>query len=79
MNLIFFLYLAAFIILNGSIKRSFPVCFDCADQNPEHMNVGQYIASNVPSLKGLRAQSTSPENGTATLKALSSVMLSLQR
>lgn len=43
------------------------------------MNVGQYIASNVPSLKGLRAQSTSPENGTATLKALSSVMLSLQR
>ncbi|KAH9697844.1 Outer envelope protein 64 [Citrus sinensis] len=48
-------------------------------QNPEHMNVGQYIASNVPSLKGLRAQSTSPENGTATLKALSSVMLSLQR
>lgn len=48
-------------------------------QNPEHMNIGQYIASNVPSLKGLRAQSTSPENGTATLKALSSIMLSLQR
>lgn len=61
------------------LKEVFLFFFYCADQNPEHMNVGQYIASNVPSLKGLRAQSTSPENGTATLKALSSVMLSLQR
>lgn len=48
-------------------------------QPPKHMNVGQYIASNVPSLKGFREQSTSLQNGISTLKALSAAMLSLQR
>ncbi|KAF3435026.1 hypothetical protein FNV43_RR22113 [Rhamnella rubrinervis] len=48
-------------------------------QPPKHMNLGQYIASNVPSLKGFREESTKLQNGTLTLKALSSVMVSLQR
>ncbi|KAJ9159117.1 hypothetical protein P3X46_024643 [Hevea brasiliensis] len=48
-------------------------------QPPKHINLDQYIASNVPSLKGFRGESTNLENGTSTLKALSSVMVSLQR
>ncbi|KAE8009131.1 hypothetical protein FH972_005584 [Carpinus fangiana] len=48
-------------------------------QPPKHMNFGQYIALNVPSLKGFRESSTNLQNGTSTLKALSSVMVSLQR
>lgn len=48
-------------------------------QTPKHMNLGRYIASNVATLKLFREQSTSGENGVSTLKALSSVMLSLQR
>ncbi|XP_062176378.1 outer envelope protein 64, mitochondrial [Alnus glutinosa] len=48
-------------------------------QPPKHMNFGQYIALNVPSLKGVREPSTNLQNGTSTLKALSSVMVSLQR
>ncbi|GMY39049.1 outer envelope protein 64, mitochondrial, partial [Fagus crenata] len=48
-------------------------------QPPKHMNFGQYIASNVPSLKQFREQSSNLQNGTSTLKALSSVMVSLQR
>jgi hypothetical protein len=55
-------------------------CFvRCTDQPPKHMNFGQYIASNVPSLKQFREQSSNLQNGTSTLKALSSVMVSLQR
>ncbi|KAB1206893.1 Outer envelope protein 64, mitochondrial [Morella rubra] len=48
-------------------------------QPPKHMNLGQYIASNVPSLKGFQEPFTNLKNGTTTLKALSSVMISLQR
>ncbi|KAK4845172.1 hypothetical protein QYF36_001896 [Acer negundo] len=48
-------------------------------QPPKHINFGQHIASNVPSLKGFCEQSTNLEHGTSILKALSSVMVSLQR
>ncbi|KAJ4716892.1 outer envelope protein 64, mitochondrial [Melia azedarach] len=48
-------------------------------QPPKHMNFGQYIASNVSSLKGFSDESTNLEKGTAALGALSSVMVSLQR
>ncbi|KAA8536460.1 hypothetical protein F0562_028938 [Nyssa sinensis] len=48
-------------------------------QTPKHMKFGQYIASNVPSLKGFREQSSNLQNGISTLKALSSVMFLLQR
>ncbi|KAM0016287.1 putative amidase [Helianthus debilis subsp. tardiflorus] len=41
--------------------------------SPKHMNIGQYILSNVPSLKYFL------QNGANSLKALSSAMLSLQR
>ncbi|KAK7328149.1 hypothetical protein VNO77_22245 [Canavalia gladiata] len=47
-------------------------------QSPNHMNLCQYIASNVSSLKGFRKQLTHPKNGLSVLKALTSVMLSLQ-
>nr|DAD41113.1 TPA_asm: hypothetical protein HUJ06_015436 [Nelumbo nucifera] len=48
-------------------------------QPPKHMNIGQYIASNVPSLKGFHEPSSNLHHGTSTLKALSTVMLLLQR
>ncbi|XP_050210620.1 outer envelope protein 64, mitochondrial [Mercurialis annua] len=48
-------------------------------QPPKHLNFSHYIASNVPSLKGFCEQSTNMLNGTSSLKALSSVMGSLQR
>ncbi|XP_022744374.1 outer envelope protein 64, mitochondrial-like isoform X2 [Durio zibethinus] len=48
-------------------------------QPPKHINFAQYIASNVPSLKGFCQHSTNMPNGISTLKALSSVMVSLQR
>ncbi|KAM7478972.1 hypothetical protein LguiA_027185 [Lonicera macranthoides] len=48
-------------------------------QPATHMNFGQHITTNVPSLKGFREPSTNLENGTSTLKALSSVMFLLQR
>ncbi|XVE93137.1 hypothetical protein REPUB_Repub01dG0164200 [Reevesia pubescens] len=48
-------------------------------QPPRHINFAQYIASNVPSLKGFCQHSTNLQNGISTLKALSSVMMSLQR
>ncbi|XP_027366713.1 outer envelope protein 64, mitochondrial [Abrus precatorius] len=47
-------------------------------QSPKHTNLCQYIASNVPSLKGFREQSTPQQNGLSVLKALTSVMFSLQ-
>ncbi|KAK9989088.1 hypothetical protein SO802_029327 [Lithocarpus litseifolius] len=46
---------------------------------PKHTNFGQYIGSNVPSLKQFQEPSSNLQNGTSTLKALSSVMVSLQR
>ncbi|KAL0365150.1 UNVERIFIED_CONTAM: Outer envelope protein 64, mitochondrial [Sesamum angustifolium] len=48
-------------------------------QKPKHMNFGQYIASNVPSLKSFHEESEKPQIGISTLRALSSAMLSLQR
>ncbi|XP_061365456.1 outer envelope protein 64, mitochondrial [Gastrolobium bilobum] len=47
-------------------------------QSPKHMNLCQYIASNVPSLKGFREQLTDQQNGASVLKALTTVMFSLQ-
>ncbi|OMP05762.1 Amidase [Corchorus olitorius] len=47
-------------------------------QPPKHIKFVQYIASNVPSLKGFGQHSTNLQNGISTLKALSSVMMSLQ-
>ncbi|XAR53051.1 Amidase [Bertholletia excelsa] len=46
---------------------------------PKHINFGQYIASNVPTLKAFRDESGNLQNGISTLKALSSVMFLLQR
>ncbi|XP_030944215.1 outer envelope protein 64, mitochondrial isoform X2 [Quercus lobata] len=46
---------------------------------PKHTNFGQYVGSNVPSLKQFQEPSSNLQNGTSTLKALSSVMVSLQR
>lgn len=63
----------------GSDIKVATLYFDITDQLPKHMNFGQYIVSNVPSLKGFREPSTNLQNGTSTLKALSSVMISLQR
>ncbi|KAI3445736.1 hypothetical protein Pfo_002401 [Paulownia fortunei] len=48
-------------------------------QTPKHMNFGQYIASNVPSLKFFCEESTNQQAGISTLRALSSAMLFLQR
>ncbi|KAJ1434935.1 Tetratricopeptide-like helical domain superfamily [Sesbania bispinosa] len=47
-------------------------------QSPKHMNLCQYIASNVPSLKGFHEKLTRQQNGASVLKALTSVMFSLQ-
>lgn len=47
-------------------------------QSPQHMNLCQYIASNVPTLKGFLGHLTHQQNGVSILKALTSVMLSLQ-
>lgn len=47
-------------------------------QTPKHIQFGQYIASDVPSLKLLCEESTNKQTAT-TLKALSSAMLFLQR
>lgn len=52
--------------------------FDFADQSPKHMNLCQYVACNVPSLKGFCEQLTDQQSGVYILKALSSVMFSLQ-
>ncbi|XP_010937490.2 outer envelope protein 64, mitochondrial [Elaeis guineensis] len=48
-------------------------------QTPKHMNISQYIASNVPSLKEFHEPSTKLQQGMTTLKALSTVMILLQR
>ncbi|KAE8672776.1 Outer envelope protein 64 [Hibiscus syriacus] len=48
-------------------------------QPPKHANFSQFIASNVPSLKGFLQHSTNLQNGISALLALSSVMVSLQR
>ncbi|KAG6436327.1 hypothetical protein SASPL_101223 [Salvia splendens] len=48
-------------------------------QAPKHINFGQYIASHVPSLNIFSEDSAGLQNGISTLRALSSVMLLLQR
>ncbi|KAL3610836.1 hypothetical protein D5086_001856 [Populus alba] len=48
-------------------------------QPQQHINFGQHISLNVPSLKGFRDQSTKLQNGISNLKALCSAMVSLQR
>lgn len=52
---------------------------DSTDQPPRHVNFGQYVAANVPSLRGFREESMTLQDGISTLKALSSVMFLLQR
>ena len=52
---------------------------DWTDQSPKHMNLGQYFASNVPSLKGFYEVASHVQQGVAALKALSSVMVLLNR
>lgn len=47
-------------------------------QPQQHINFGQHISLNVPSLKGFRDQSTKLQNGISNLKALCSAMVSLQ-
>ncbi|KAJ6963798.1 outer envelope protein 64 [Populus alba x Populus x berolinensis] len=48
-------------------------------QPQQHINFGQHISLNVPSLKRFRDQSTKLQNGISNLKALCSAMVSLQR
>ncbi|VAI49695.1 unnamed protein product [Triticum turgidum subsp. durum] len=48
-------------------------------QPPKHINIGQYICSNVPSLKEFCEPSTKLQEGKSALKALCTVMLLLQR
>ncbi|KAG0470085.1 hypothetical protein HPP92_016785 [Vanilla planifolia] len=48
-------------------------------QLAKHLNVSQYIASNVPSLKEFCKPLTKLHQGTSTLQALSTVMISLQK
>ncbi|XP_073121155.1 outer envelope protein 64, mitochondrial [Henckelia pumila] len=48
-------------------------------RTPEHVNCGKYVASNAPSLGAFRDESANQQNGMSALKALSSVMLLLQR
>ncbi|KAF9608255.1 hypothetical protein IFM89_008540 [Coptis chinensis] len=47
-------------------------------QPPQHMNIGQHIAKNVPSLKEFTETANTLQQGTSTLKALSNVMILLQ-
>ncbi|XP_061364687.1 outer envelope protein 64, mitochondrial-like [Gastrolobium bilobum] len=58
-------------IIDKAIKNMSGYC------DPKHMDICQYIDSKVPSLR-LHEQPTRQQNGASTLKALSSVMLSLQ-
>ncbi|KAM0891980.1 hypothetical protein ACQ4PT_026050 [Festuca glaucescens] len=48
-------------------------------QPPKHIDIGQYIISNVPSLKEFCEPSTKMQEGNSALKALCTVMLLLQR
>ncbi|XP_057518487.1 outer envelope protein 64, mitochondrial [Amaranthus tricolor] len=48
-------------------------------QSPQHVNIGQYIASNVPSLKAFREESSNMKSGVGALRALSSLMVLLHR
>ncbi|KAL5211201.1 hypothetical protein ABZP36_022048 [Zizania latifolia] len=46
---------------------------------PKHINIGQYINSHVPSLKDFCEPTMGMQEGMSALKALSTVMLLLQR
>ncbi|KAG8072443.1 hypothetical protein GUJ93_ZPchr0006g44176 [Zizania palustris] len=46
---------------------------------PKHINIGQYINSHVPSLKDFCEPTTGMQEGMSALKAVSTVMLLLQR
>uniref|UniRef100_A0A803LGP1 Amidase domain-containing protein n=1 Tax=Chenopodium quinoa TaxID=63459 RepID=A0A803LGP1_CHEQI len=48
-------------------------------QSPKHVNIGQFIASNVASLKAFCEESSIVQSGVGALKALSSVMVLLNR
>ncbi|KAG2654141.1 hypothetical protein PVAP13_1NG495500 [Panicum virgatum] len=48
-------------------------------QPPKHINIGQYLYLNVPSLKEFCEPATKLQEGMSALKALSIVMLLLQR
>ncbi|XP_021753206.1 outer envelope protein 64, mitochondrial-like [Chenopodium quinoa] len=48
-------------------------------QSPKHVNIGQFIASNVASLKAFCEESSIVQSGEGALKALSSVMVLLNR
>lgn len=48
-------------------------------QTPKHVNIGQHIAANVPSLKEMCETSNNWNHGISTLKALSNAMILLQR
>ncbi|KNA10236.1 hypothetical protein SOVF_146330 [Spinacia oleracea] len=48
-------------------------------QSPKHVNIGQFIASNVASLKAFCEESSTVQSGVGALKALSSVMVLLNR
>lgn len=62
-----------------NICRSPYICFFCfADGKPKHVQFGKYIASNVPSLE-LFCEESANKQTAATLRALSSAMLLLQR
>jgi hypothetical protein len=50
-----------------------------ADQPPKHINIGEYISSHVPSLKDFCEPTVEMLEGMSALKALSTVMLLLQR
>ena len=45
----------------------------------EHKNIGQYISSNVPSLKEFCEDYTDLQRGVSSLKALSAAMLLIQK
>lgn len=48
-------------------------------QCPKHMNFGQYLVSKIPSLKEFLQQPPNSQKGISIFKALSSVMILLQR
>lgn len=69
-------------LLSQRCESCFLMCrplANCTDQLPKHVNFSQFIASNVPSLKGFCQHSTNLQNGISALQALSSAMVSLQR
>nr|GMC48791.1 Outer envelope protein 64, mitochondrial [Ipomoea batatas] len=50
---------------------------DRLHKTPLHINLGKYIATNVPSLKGFSEEPTCQQQGISTLQAISTVMFQL--